>query len=82
MPKTGKLPYEWYETLNIHLTTILDFRDFCRKAGLKVLQELPLRTAGPGQCSAVGFLPNLRADSAIFVLKARAATNSGPTPAH
>jgi methionine biosynthesis protein MetW len=69
MPKTGKLPHEWYETLNIHLTTIFDFRQFCRKAGLNVLQEIPLRTSGPGRRSIVRFLPNLRADSAIFVLK-------------
>jgi methionine biosynthesis protein MetW len=69
MPKTAKLPYEWYETLNIHLTTIVDFRDFCRKAGLTVLQEIPLRTSPPGRCAVVRFLPNLRADSAIFVLE-------------
>jgi methionine biosynthesis protein MetW len=69
MPKTGKLPYEWHETLNIHLTTIHDFRDFCHKAGLKVLQEIPLRTSPAGRSTVVRFLPNLRADSAIFVLE-------------
>jgi methionine biosynthesis protein MetW len=69
MPKTPKLPYEWYETLNIHLTTIHDFRDFCRKAGLKVLREIPLRISAPGKSTEVRFLPNLRADTAIFVLE-------------
>ncbi|MGD1157013.1 MAG: methionine biosynthesis protein MetW [Terriglobia bacterium] len=69
MPKTEKLPYEWYETLNIHLTTIVDFRDFCRKAGLTVLREIPLRTSAAGRCTVVRFLPNLLADSAIFVLE-------------
>jgi methionine biosynthesis protein MetW len=69
MPKTKQLPYEWYETLNIHLTTILDFRDFCRKAELRVLQEIPLRTSAKGQYTVVKFLPNLRADAAIFVLE-------------
>ena len=34
MPKTPNLPYEWYETLNIHLTTIHNFRNFYSKAGL------------------------------------------------
>jgi len=70
MPRTAKLPYEWYETLNIHLTTIHDFREFCRKAGLKVLREIPLRTSGHGKHIQVEFLPNLRADSAVFVLEA------------
>jgi methionine biosynthesis protein MetW len=68
MPKTEKLPYEWYETLNIHLTTIVDFRDFCRKAGLKVLRDIPLRTSPSSACTEVRFLPNLRADTAIFIL--------------
>jgi methionine biosynthesis protein MetW len=68
MPKTEKLPYEWYETLNIHLTTISDFRDFCRKAGLKILREIPLRTSARGKCTEVRLLPNLRADTAIFIL--------------
>jgi methionine biosynthesis protein MetW len=69
MPKTSKLPYEWYETLNIHLTTIRDFRDFCRKAGLKVLREIPLRTSVAGKSTEVKLLPNLRADTAIFILE-------------
>src|SRR5208283_3887480 len=59
MPKTLKLPYEWYETLNIHLTTIHDFRDFCRKAGLKVVREIPLRTSVHGKYTEARFLPNL-----------------------
>jgi len=70
MPKTLKLPFEWHETLNIHLTTIRDFRDFCRKAGLKVLREIPLRTSPSGKCTELRFLPNLRADTAIFILEA------------
>jgi methionine biosynthesis protein MetW len=70
MPMTGNLPHEWYETTNIHLTTIIDFRAFCLKAGLRILQEIPLRPSGPGKCSVVGFAPNLRADSAVFVLEA------------
>ena len=69
MPKTLKLPYEWYETFNIHLTTIHDFRDFCRKAGLNVLREIALRTSAQGKCTEVTFLPNLRADAAIFILE-------------
>ena len=69
MPKTLKLPHEWYETLNIHHTTLHDFRDFCRKAGLNVLREIPLRSSAPGTYTEVGFLPNLRADAAIFILE-------------
>ena len=70
MPKTGKLPHEWYETSNIHLTTIIDFRRFCYKAGLHILQEIPLRTTGLAGAAWCDFSPNVRADSAIFVLEA------------
>ncbi len=70
MPKTLKLPYEWYETLNIHLTTVHDFREFCGRAGLKVLHEIPLRTSAGAKYTQVTFLPNLRADAAVFVLEA------------
>jgi len=68
MPKTLKLPNEWYETLNIHLTTLRDFRDFCAKAELKILREIPLRTSPQANYTEVSFLPNLRADAAVFVL--------------
>lgn len=70
MPKTGRLPYEWYDTPNIHLTTIKDFRDFCKAANLRLLQEIPLRTTGDGQCREVHFLADLMADAAIFVVEA------------
>jgi len=72
MPKTVELPREWYETLNIHLTTIHDFRDFCRKAGLTILREIPVRNSADGTYAEVGFLPNLLADAAIFILEAAA----------
>jgi methionine biosynthesis protein MetW len=79
MPITGKLPHEWYETTNIHLTTIIDFREFCQTAGLNILQEIPLRSSAPGRRSVVHFAPNLRSDSAIFVLEGRPASADGVT---
>lgn len=69
MPKSPRLPYEWYDTPNIHLATLADFRDFCRVADLRILKEIPLRTTGEGQCHVVSFLPNLLADAGIFVVE-------------
>lgn len=68
MPKSHRLPYEWYDTPNIRLLTIHDFRVFCREAGLRVLQEIALRTDG-SRARPVRFLPNLRADAAVFVVE-------------
>ncbi len=74
MPKSTRLPYEWYDTPNIHLTTIADFRDFCRIADLSVLKETALRTTGEGQCRIVKLLPNPFADAAIFLVEQNAGT--------
>lgn len=30
MPKTADLPFEWYETPNLHPFTLADFEDYCR----------------------------------------------------
>ncbi len=38
MPKSRALPYEWYNTPNIHLMTIKDFQDFCRHYNITVHQ--------------------------------------------
>lgn len=69
MPKTSRLPYEWYDTPNIHLTTLKDFHDFCKVANLRILREIPLRTDGRGRCHRVTLLPNLRADAGIFLVE-------------
>lgn len=69
MPRTARLPYEWYDTPNIHLTTLADFRSLCRQQGLRVLREIPLRTRRDGRCEVVRFLPNLRADAGIFLVE-------------
>jgi methionine biosynthesis protein MetW len=69
MPKNARLPYEWYDTPNIHLTTLKDFRDLCRVAGLSVLREVPLATGRDGQVREVKWWPNLLADAAIFLVE-------------
>ena len=69
MPKTSRIPYEWFNTPNIHHTTITDFRSLCVKIGLKIIREIPLRTRDDGSCRRVRFMPNLLADYAIFVIR-------------
>ena len=39
MPKTKTLPYEWYDTPNIRLLTIKDFRLLCRDCGVEIIKE-------------------------------------------
>ena len=37
MPKGKQLPFEWYNTPNIHLFTLKDFRELCRKDNILIL---------------------------------------------
>ena len=46
MPKGGPLPFEWYETPNIHLFTLKDFLELCRKDGI-VVKEVRMLPGGP-----------------------------------
>lgn len=70
MPKTSGLPYEWYDSPNIHLTTIHDFRSFCRKHDLEIVREIA-QVIVEDQAKVVTVNPNFFADYAIFVLKGK-----------
>ena len=71
MPVSRTIPYSWYDTPNIHHTTLKDFREFVTANGGVVLSELPLasNTSTEG-VHAVRFIPNLRAELAVAVVKA------------
>lgn len=40
MPKSNILPFEWYNTPNIHLLTISDFKNFCDKKNINIINEI------------------------------------------
>lgn len=62
-PRTGHLPYQWYDSPNIRVLTILDFEDLLRQEGLRAEQTCFLRRG-----RRVASQPNLLADSAIYLL--------------
>ncbi|MGQ9763491.1 MAG: methionine biosynthesis protein MetW [Armatimonadota bacterium] len=70
MPRTKTLPYEWYDTPNIHLTTIRDFVRFCRERSLEILEGIYI-VLEKTPCRRVRFCPNIFADYAIFRLRHR-----------
>jgi methionine biosynthesis protein MetW len=61
MPVSKELPYQWYDTPNVHHCTLVDFEDLCAKLGLRILERVVLTGGGP-----VGVLPNLRGALAIY----------------
>ena len=42
MPVTKSLPNEWYNTPNLHMCTIQDFYNFCKKRNIKIYKSLSL----------------------------------------
>jgi methionine biosynthesis protein MetW len=61
MPISENLPFQWYDTPNIHLCTITDFEDFCAEQRVRVLERTVI-TGG----STVSFLPNLLGALAVY----------------
>ena len=54
MPVSEVLPYQWFDTPNIHLCTLGDFERFCRQHGANILERRIMN--GDHQIS---FAPNL-----------------------
>ncbi len=68
-PKNRQLPYEWYNTPNIRVITIKDFRRFVRDTGCQLIKEVAINTHSQDlQGSIISFLPNLRATYGIFLV--------------
>ena len=65
MPVSKILPYEWYNTPNVHLCTINDFDEFCKNHKISILERSVI-TDG----NAVNFMPNLPGSLAMYRLKA------------
>lgn len=64
MPVSKRLPYQWYDTPNVHFSTITDFDVFCADKGIMVERRVAL--AGG---SAIKFLPNVRGETAVFQIR-------------
>ncbi len=65
-PMTTALPYDWYNTPNLHFLSMIDFRDLVEEMRLRVVSEIPVIR---GQPVPRAWAANLRADSALFVLE-------------
>jgi methionine biosynthesis protein MetW len=63
VPVTPSLPYEWYDTPNLHFLSIADFKEYCKKRGFRIERE-----AFIGKNSRVRLFPNLFAETGLFLL--------------
>ncbi len=70
MPVNGTIPYEWYETPNIHFCTLNDFEILCGQLKLSIDEKIILDEQGrPLEKKWYRFLPdNLRGVQALYLL--------------
>lgn len=61
MPVSERMPYQWYDTPNIHLCTLADFELLCAKNHVRVLE----RAVMTGQ-KRVEYLPNILGSLAFY----------------
>ncbi|MGC1819268.1 MAG: methionine biosynthesis protein MetW [Casimicrobiaceae bacterium] len=61
MPVSSSLPYQWYDTPNIHLCTVADFDAFLARRGHRIVDRVVLAGGRP-----VKILPNLTGELAIY----------------
>lgn len=66
MPVSDLLPYEWYNTPNIHFCTFKDFEVLCRERNIKVIHRQVVNEES-GQMLK-DFMPNLFGETAIYHL--------------
>ena len=63
VPVTASLPYEWYDTPNLHFLSIADFIEYCTKRDIRIEQA-----AFIGKNKKVRLFPNLFAEIGLFLL--------------
>ena len=65
MPVTGQMPYQWYNTPNIHLCTLRDFEDLARDVQVRILERATFNEA-----QEVKLFPSWRSTLALYRFEA------------
>ncbi|MGO1512641.1 MAG: methionine biosynthesis protein MetW [Psychrobacter sp.] len=70
MPVSEALPYDWYNTPNIHLCTFQDFEQLCAQHNIDIINRFAVsdseKAHSPLVTSLIRRAPNLLADVAIY----------------
>ena len=68
-PTTNQLPYTWYNSPNIRVITLKDFRSFVKNTGFKIIKEAAINTQNQDlHGNIIHIFPNLRATYGIFLI--------------
>lgn len=68
MPKSRILPFQWYDTPNIHLLTIEDFYDFAKINGFKIEKTICMTRAKVRKSIFHKIFDNFFTEEVIFVI--------------
>lgn len=68
MPKSKMLPFEWYDTPNIHLLTVRDFFDYCEKRNIKISKSILTRRGKIVNSRFRKIFADIFAEEVIFVI--------------
>ncbi len=69
MPVNELLPYEWYESPNIHLLTVSDMKRMAGAFSFKILEEKNFSYTKKGKSKIIKCFPNLLAQYGFFVIE-------------
>ncbi|THB74446.1 MAG: methionine biosynthesis protein MetW [Desulfobulbaceae bacterium] len=69
-PKSQELPYNWYDSPNIRVITLKDFRKFAADVGYQIVEEIAIKTGPRNKTGKViKFFRNFRASYGIFIIE-------------
>ncbi len=69
MPKSPAIPYEWYETPNIHMVTINDFESLCREKNYRIEKRLHFSIGAKGKGRRIAVARILFAQYGFFLMR-------------
>ena len=67
MPVSNALPHDWYSTPNLHLCSLEDFEDLCKKSNIKIVERKLSKINGE-ESILMKLLPNLFSEVALYKL--------------
>ena len=73
-PKSDELPYNWYDSPNIRVITLKDFRKFAHDVGYQIVEEIAIITDyKSNEGRVIRWFTNCRATYGIFIIEKHSA---------
>jgi methionine biosynthesis protein MetW len=69
MPKSSRLPFDWFDTPNIHLLTVKDFFDFCKNRKIKISKSIYTHKGKVLNPLLKSFFADILAEDVLFVIQ-------------